>query len=92
MCQDCLFAIQGNYLESLPYPAASYFLGIETAGFEIAALRSQQGFFDEVRFARAWLAGEKKMLRNFVLLIYFKFDSEQSSCGVPNTSEARRSS
>lgn len=89
MCQDCLFAIQGNYLESLPYPAASYFLGIETAGFDF---RPGDSFFDEVRFARAWLAGEKKMLRNFVLLIYFKFDSEQSSCGVPNTSEARRSS
>ncbi len=53
MRQDCLFTVQGDYLESLPYPAASYFFGIKTTDFDFSPGDS---FLDEAGFACVWLA------------------------------------
>jgi len=53
MCQDCLFATQGDYLESLPYPAAAYFFSVKAADLGSS---SSYSFLDEAGFACAWLA------------------------------------
>lgn len=53
MRQDCLFTTQGDYLESLPYPAAAYFFSVKAASFSPG---SSYSFLDEAGFACAWLA------------------------------------